>query len=133
MAHTTSIDLPSTQPSWWEDMTDAQQWLYFRKAHNDLVLLRNVLKEKTDDSEILVKLVKENTKFLKNYTPFYPKFAFSFGASAGLDKLLTCDLLFLADFYIYFFKGRIFLNPGLSIKMYENAGGGLNFSVGVVF
>jgi hypothetical protein len=136
--------LPETPPSWWHDLSDTEKYQYFKAAHDkaiEMVAFAKIKVEenKIEDKEKLLLMLEENKKFLENYKPFYPRWGFSLGINflasynkeaAIIKEMLQFDLIINTDFYIFFFKGRFFINPKINIKIYENIGGGLGVSIG---
>lgn len=143
--------LPEDPPEWWYKMNDHEKYKLLRATHDIAVEqniklgeMNNQSKINIEEDEKTLKNIEKNRKFLEDYNPFYPKWGFSFGATGllGIDKnynivdmknFLQTDLIINIDFYKFFWKGRVFIRPGLNLKVYENVSGGLSFSLGFIF
>jgi hypothetical protein len=120
------LKLPVKAENWWLELTDQEQWEYFRTHyHNEILLL--------EASENSTEVLKENKQFIEKQKPFYPKWGFSGNTLVNLykDELdLKLDLILGINFYRFFLKGRIFISPGIQVKVYDTIGGGLNIGLG---
>lgn len=139
-------NLPDKAPEWWHELSAADKYQYFKKAYDKAVEMTALAKKKIEedkaDIEIekeTLKMLEENRLFLEKYIPFYPRWGFSFGSTfvvganqdgVTLKEILGIDLTIDADFYVFFFKGRFFIKPGINVKIYENIGGGISFACG---
>jgi hypothetical protein len=86
----------------------------------------NISKDKDD-------LIIEYEKIIEKYKKMTKKYGFGINVNGGLNQELRADCFVNVSVKFYFLNGRICLEPGVYVKMYDNLGGGLSFGFSVNF
>lgn len=99
-------------------------------ARDQLKIDKTLLETKNNNIDLLINDLEDSTKLLKN--KWYPNFGFSALILAGLDEKLNKDVYVNLLFNKYFLTGRIHLDVGFGIKIYEQLGGSLLLGFGFI-
>ena len=126
-------ELSITAEEWWLELSDQEQWEYFRKFYNNTVVLVETLKDNQIELEEAKKLIESNDNFLKKYKPKYLKWGVFFGWDVTLDNTLQVDLLIHLGFNIYVLQNKLSFSPKIIFKPYKDMGGGLGFNININF
>jgi hypothetical protein len=129
--------MSNTPPEWWNKLSDQEKYTYYKTAVNALIDANEQLKidqasikTKNDNINLLISDLEKSTELLKN--KWHPNFGFSALILAGLDEKLNKDVYVNLLFNKYFLTGRIHLDVGAGIKIYEQLGGSLLLGFGFI-
>lgn len=124
-----SSSLSSTDKKWTE-LTDEEQWKLYQEALTVADEYKEQYeKQKEISNDLRVALVDSTEKLKKSFSPF---FSLSIGAGISLDSESNIDITVLSDFQ-FFILSRIYIEPGLSVKLYDKIGAGISVKIGVLF
>lgn len=112
----------------WDQLTDQQKWESYITAHNSYLRLKSVYDRSEDEKDVLVEALDGTNKLLTN--KWYPKLGFNISVLAGIDKQLGLDVYTSLVLKKYFLKGHAFIDIGVSLKIYDELGGGLLLGIG---
>jgi|WetSurMetagenome_2_1015567.scaffolds.fasta_scaffold451499_2 hypothetical protein len=115
-------------PDWWSSKSDKEKWEFYKSTFNISVDLLEMMNQKQVINDELSKDLTESNNLLNKL--WYAKYGLGVSALVGIDKTLSIDVYTKLDLYLYFLKGRGFVNLSAGIKIYDSLGGGLSLGVG---
>lgn len=130
-----SNQLTDTPPEWWDKLSDTDKYKYFKaatdgltEATKELEKAKSSIEKKNNNIDLLLDDLDKTNKILKN--KWYPNFGFNLMILGGIDEKLNKDIYVNILCNKYFLHGRLKLDFGGGVKIYDKLGGSLVLGLG---